>query len=63
MFQFNSPLEQFEIIPLFSMRFGFLDFSITNETVILGLIFFFSFFLFKFSVSSETSSFYLIPHR
>ena len=32
---FLSPLEQFEILPLFSLYFGELDFSITNETVIL----------------------------
>jgi len=37
---FYSPLEQFEILPLFSLYLGGLDFSITNETVILGVIFF-----------------------
>ena len=37
---FYSPLEQFEILPLFSLYLGGLDFSITNETVILVVIFF-----------------------
>jgi hypothetical protein len=58
-----SPLEQFEIIPVISFRLGFLDFSITNETVILGVIFFFGFFLFDFSVNVKDSTFYIIPHR
>jgi len=37
-FFITSPLEQFEIIPLISLPFGYFDFSITNQTVILGLI-------------------------
>ena len=39
---FSSPLEQFEILPVFSLYMGGLDFSITNEAVILFLIFFFT---------------------
>ena len=35
-FLFYSPLEQFEIIPVISFYLGILDFSITNEVVILG---------------------------
>ena len=58
-----SPLEQFEIIPVISFRLGFLDFSITNETVILGVIFFFGSFLFDFSFNDKDSTFYIIPHR
>lgn len=34
-----SPLEQFQIRPIFSIKFGIFDFSITNATVILFLIF------------------------
>ena len=37
----HTPLEQFEIIPIIPFSFGIFDFSITNEAVILGLIFFF----------------------
>jgi len=40
-FFITSPLEQFEIIPLISLPFGYFDFSITNQTIILGLIIFF----------------------
>jgi ATP synthase subunit 6 len=63
MIQFFSPLEQFEIIPLISIYLNVLDFSITNEVVILSLIFFFVYSLFIFSTKTETSSFYIIPHR
>jgi len=42
----DSPLEQFAILPCFVIRFGQLDFSITNSTMILilgmGSFFFFS---------------------
>ena len=62
-FLFYSPLEQFEIIPVISFYLGALDFSITNETVILGLIFFFVYSLFIFSTKTENSTFYIIPHR
>ena len=57
---FYSPLEQFEIIPLISIYLNVLDFSITNEVVILSLIFFFVYSLFIFSTKTETSSFYII---
>jgi ATP synthase subunit 6 len=36
-----SPLDQFEILPIFSLNLGFADFTITNVNVILALIFFF----------------------
>jgi len=60
---FSSPLEQFEILPLVSFYLGGLDFSITNEAVILFLIFFFlgTFFLSSFKQSDSTL--YIIPHR
>ena len=38
---FSSPLEQFEILPLISFYLGGLDFSITNEAVILTFNFLF----------------------
>ena len=48
---FFSPLEQFEILPLLPLYFGGVDFSVTNETIILIVIFFivhtFYFFLYK----------------
>ena len=45
---FYSPLEQFEILPLIPLYLGGIDFSITNETIILIVIFFTvqTFFLF-----------------
>jgi hypothetical protein len=63
MFNSYSPLEQFEIIPIISLNTGVVDFSITNEVVILGLIFFFFSSLIKFSTKTEGSSLYIIPHR
>jgi ATP synthase subunit 6 len=35
-----SPLEQFQIRPILSLKFGIFDFSITNATIILFLVFF-----------------------
>ena len=49
---FLSPLEQFEILPLFSLYLGGLDFSITNETVILFIIFL-VLFIFKSSMGCK----------
>lgn len=59
---FSSPLEQFQIIPIVPIQYGIFDFSITNETVILGLVLFFiiSFF---FSLLKEDSTLYIIPNR
>jgi F-type H+-transporting ATPase subunit a len=60
---FFSPLEQFEILPLFSLYLGGLDFSITNETIILLVIFFFiSTFLYA-SVKQSDSTLFIVPHR
>jgi ATP synthase subunit 6 len=52
---FYSPLQQFEILPIFKIIFG-LDFSITNVTVIMGLFFFFffSFNLFLFNLEKKS---------
>lgn len=63
MMQFFSPLEQFQVLPLLSIFFGYLDFSITNETVILLLIVFFSLIFFTSISSSKDSTFSLIPNR
>jgi ATP synthase subunit 6 len=58
-----SPLEQFEILPVFSLYLGNLDFSITNETIILFVIFFFV-YLFKRSIVNQSDSTLLIvPSR
>jgi len=58
-----SPLEQFEILPLFVLKFSFFDISITNQTVILFLTIFFlvtlSFSFFK----PKDGTLYLIPTR
>tara|TARA_B100000989_G_C19470658_1_gene440531 strand:- start:458 stop:1234 length:777 start_codon:yes stop_codon:yes gene_type:complete len=60
---FSSPLEQFEILPLISFYLGGLDFSITNEAVILFLIFFFSLTFISSVVKQSDSSLYIIPNR
>jgi len=56
-----SPLEQFQIVPIFPFFFGIFDFSITNETVILFLLLFF-FIVFVLSLS-RNSSFSVVPGR
>lgn len=38
---FFSPLDQFEVLPIYSLQFSFLDLSITNINIILALIFLF----------------------
>jgi ATP synthase subunit 6 len=58
-----SPLEQFEILPIFSFYFGFFDFSITNETIILLLIFLVIFFFKNNIIKESTNSPYLVPNR
>ncbi len=60
---FSSPPEQFEILPLVSFYLGGLDFSITNEAVILFLIFFFSLTFIRSVVKQSDSSLYVIPNR
>lgn len=37
---FFSPLEQFQVLPIVPITFGFIDLSLTNEVVILFLVFF-----------------------
>ena len=59
MFNIFSPLEQFEILPIFNSVFGI----ITNATIILILIFIFVFIFFKSSFNQKDNSLYVIPHR
>lgn len=60
---FLSPLEQFEILPLVSLYLGGLDFSITNETIILFIIFF-VLYTFKSSIVNQSDlTVYIVPHR
>lgn len=56
-----SLLEQFEIIPIYSLAFGLFDFSITNSVFILFLIFLLIFFILKIILSVKDSSLFLIP--
>lgn len=59
---FSSPLEQFQIMPIIPLHYGIFDFSITNETVILGLIFFLM-ISFIFSLLKEDNTFDLFPNK
>jgi hypothetical protein len=58
-----SPLEQFQVMPLLSGYFGFVDISITNETIILLLILFFSLVFFISLTKENDNSFFIIPTR
>ena len=62
-FLFFSPLEQFEILPLVPLYFNGVDFSITNETIILVLIFLSIRILFFSCLSSKDSTLNLIPGK
>lgn len=60
---FYSPLEQFQIIPVFSVHLGNLDFSITNYTFItIFILFIFITYLFILT-NRKNSSLFLIPNR
>lgn len=60
---FTSPLEQFQVLPIISAGIGFIDCSITNETIILILVFFFTITLFYSLFKKETNSYFIIPNR
>ena len=60
---FTSPLEQFQVLPAFSLYMGFIDFSITNETIILVLISFFTLVFFSSLTKANDSTFFIIPTR
>ena len=55
---FASPLEQFQIIPIISLQLGFLDFSITNETIILIVVLFLC-IMSIFSLLKEDNTFFI----
>jgi ATP synthase subunit 6 len=57
-----SPLEQFEILPLVSLNFFFLDISITNQTIFLFLVTFFL-FIFLFSLITKDNTLLILPNR
>ncbi len=59
---FFSPLEQFQVLPIVPITFGFIDLSLTNEVVILFLVFFLLGTL-LFSLLYKDGSFFLIPNR
>ena len=58
----NSPLEQFDIIPLICLKYNNFDFSITNEVIIL-LLSFFIISIFLSSLLKLNSDFYIIPTK
>lgn len=63
-----SPLEQFQIRPLFSLKFGYFDFSITNATVILFFIFLFTLLYVLSTIEREKNlalvdNFLLVPSK
>lgn len=58
-----SPLEQFEVLPLIPLYFKGVDFSVTNETVILLLIFLFIRVLFFSCFNPKDSTLNLIPTK
>jgi F0F1-type ATP synthase membrane subunit a len=62
-FFLTSPLEQFQVLPIIGFYFNGFDISITNETIILGLILFFSLVYFNSILKQENSSFYIVPSR
>jgi len=59
----KSPLEQFEILPLIYLPFGYFDFSITNQTVMLFIILFFFSAMFFGCLKQSNLSLYVVPNR
>jgi len=59
-FLITSPLEQFEILPLFSI-FGI--FTLTNQFLFLALLLFFIVTSFFASLKPSTNTLYIIPTR
>jgi len=58
----SSPLEQFLVVPIIPIQYGIFDFSITNETIILIIVFFLT-ISFILSLIKEDNTFYIIPNR
>lgn len=59
---FNTPLEQFQIIPVLKLFVSHFDISVTNATIIAGLCLFF-FITFLFILIWTDGSLYLVPNR
>jgi ATP synthase subunit 6 len=57
-----SPLEQFQVLPIIPFRIGVIDISITNEAVIIFILFFFSFLLI-FTLLNSNSTLNAVPNR
>lgn len=60
---FTSPLEQFEVYPLVSIYIGNIDFSITNHTIVLLIIFLFLSVIFSSIANDKNNSFLIVPNR
>jgi len=60
---FTSPLEQFQVLPVFSLIIGIFDFSLTNETIILILILFFTVILLLGLLKESDNTYFIIPNR
>jgi ATP synthase subunit 6 len=60
---FFSPLENFSVLPLIPIQVFFLDLSITNLTVTLFLVVFFTLFFFLSTIKTSSSSIFVIPTR
>ena len=58
-----SPLEQFQVYPLFTIRSGFFDFSITNQTAFVFLVLFLVLIFLLYSVKHEDNSLFIVPTR
>jgi len=63
MLLFFSPIEQFDIRPFFDLHFGVLDFSLTNQTFILFLLFFFISLNINSLLDSKDRTLKIIPSR
>lgn len=60
---FFSPLEQFEILPVFPLILGIFDLSVTNQVFMLALVLFLLITLFFSFLKTTTSTLFLIPTR
>jgi len=59
-----SPLEQFEILPLFVIRYGhYLDFTLTNQTVFVFLTLSFLVIFFNSILKDSDKTLFIIPTR
>lgn len=58
---YSSPLEQFQVIPVYSIRMGIFDFTITNVTIILSVLIFLI-VLFSKALLSKDGSLKVLPN-